>query len=502
MTKDYIYYKILEMRLFTRLSLLLATVFFSSQLFANDPVIKRTCATHDIVHQHLLENYTPEQLRTITPSARMAGDTTYSVPIVNSDTTYTIQVVVHVVYLDDNKYENPTDEQIQSQIDALNRDFNLENDLGHIRPEFTQFIGNAKIKFELAKVRPNGLPTNGITRTKSKPKGSNFWDPVFLVDNIKKPDLGGVNPWGPRKYLNIWVCDLNMQRRVSPNNPEINADEGILGGYANPPQGLPNWVLNISGIEQNLAMTTEGKQGVVIDFRFFGQNPEYVKDYFNGSPHYSLGRTAVHEVGHYLGLRHSWGDGNAYELLNPGFDKCTVDDGIKDTPNENEPYSNFIESGNVCGVNVNSCNVPYPGDGIDYPDMRENYMNYSTDVCYGMFTKEQVNMMRFALTNKRADIVNKREVESVATPVKHHQLLDVSIHPNPASDQLTLQIHNGNNSSSKVQIFNSLGARVRQQTIPAGMNESKISVQDLATGVYLIYVENDDKAFIKQFVKQ
>ncbi len=488
------------MRLFTRLSLLLATVFFSSQLFANDPVIKRTCATHDIVHQHLLENYTPEQLRTLASSARMAGDTTYTVPVMNSDTTYTIQVVVHVVYLDNNKYENLSDELIQSQIDALNRDFNLENDINIIRPEFLQFLGNAKIRFELAKVDHRGNPTTGITRKKSSPLLFPDWNPV--LDNIKNTAAGGLTPWNPQKYLNIWVCDLNMIKRKSPKDVDVDWEEGVLGGYANPPQGLPNWVMQIQGITLDQAQTPPIKQGVVIDFRFFGQNNDFVKDYLNNSVHYGLGRTTVHEVGHYLGLRHTWGDGNAYELLIPGFDKCTVDDGIKDTPNENEPYANFIESGNVCGVNVNSCNVPYPGDGVDYPDMRENYMNYSTDACYAMFTKEQVNMMRYALTEKRGQIISKREITSVATPVKQHQLLDVSIHPNPASDQLILRIHNGNNSSSKVQIFNSLGTRVRQQTILAGMNESKISVQDLATGVYLIYVENDEKAFIKQFIKQ
>lgn len=484
------------MRLFTHLSLLLATVFFSSQLSAKDPIIKRTCATHDIEHYHLLENYTPEQLRTATSSARMAADTTYSVPVVNSDTTYTIQVVVHVVYLADNKYENLSDNFIKSQIEALNRDFNLENDISIIRPEFLQFLGNAKIRFELATVDPWGKPTTGINRKKSSPLLFPDWNPVF--DNIKNGGAGGVNPWNPQKYLNIWVCDLNMAKRKSAKDVDVNWDEGLLGGYANPPKGLPNWSLGLQGLNMELAATPPVRQGVVIDFRFFGQYNEFVKDYLNSSVYYGLGRTTVHEVGHYLGLRHTWGDyGAALNLPCADFD-----DGIKDTPTEDKPYSNYVEDSlPVCGVNINSCNVPYPGDGIDYPDMRENFMNYSTDACYAMFTKEQVNMMRYALTQKRDGIVTKKEVESVATPVRQHQLLNVSIYPNPATDQLTLQIHNGNSSSSKVQVFNSLGARVRQETIPAGMNESKISVQDLATGVYLIYVENGEKAFIKQFIK-
>ncbi|MBK8353330.1 MAG: hypothetical protein IPL21_17245 [Saprospirales bacterium] len=86
---------------------------------------------------------------------------------VNTDTTYTVQVVVHIVYLGNNKYENIPDDIIQSQIDALNRDYNLLNDDSvNLRPFFKPFQGNARIKFELAKKTPTGANTNGITRTK------------------------------------------------------------------------------------------------------------------------------------------------------------------------------------------------------------------------------------------------------------------------------------------------------------------------------------------------
>lgn len=465
-------------------------------------VIHRTCASQDVITQYLLENYSLEQLKSSTPNAalRMAdGDTSYSVPVVNNDTVYTIQVVVHVAYLNDNKYENPSDELIQSQIDALNRDFNLENSIDHIRPEFLQFLGNAKIRFELAKVNPNGKLTNGIERKKTTPILFPDWNPV--LDNIKNGALGGINPWKPKNYLNIWVCDLNMASRLKKNEVEIDREKGILGGIANPPQGLPNWVFNIGGTQQNLAITAELKQGVVIDFRFFGQNPEYVMDYFGGSPYYAMGRTTVHEVGHYLGLRHSWGDGQAYAELFGGDECLDYDDGIKDTPSEKEPYSTYQEAGNICGVNANSCDVPYPGDGIDYPDMRENYMNYSTDVCYGMFTKEQVNMMRFALTTKRPNVIIKREAP-VPTIIKNISTLEAMIYPNPSNGSFKLNLSSLGKEECKVMIYNSLGQNVKTQLLPLGIQNADTNIQNLATGSYIVQIERGNQSIAKQLIVQ
>lgn len=85
------------------------------------------------------------------------------------DTVYTIQVAIHIVYLNNNKYENIPDSIIISQIDALNRDFNaLNSDSTNLRDFFKPFKGNAKIKFELAKFRPNGSPTTGIEHVQGK----------------------------------------------------------------------------------------------------------------------------------------------------------------------------------------------------------------------------------------------------------------------------------------------------------------------------------------------
>ena len=153
----------------------------------------------------------------------------YDTTRANTDSVYTVQVVVHVVYLNDNKYENIPDDIVRSQIDALNRDYNLANeDTVNLRPFFKPFQGNARIKFELATKTPSGAPTNGITRTKGQLGSLTGWSPLsnpllyaLNIEAVKSDYLPGVDSkgkssWNTAKYINIWVCDLNVDKRTDP----------------------------------------------------------------------------------------------------------------------------------------------------------------------------------------------------------------------------------------------------------------------------------------------
>jgi hypothetical protein len=203
--------------------------------------------------------------------------------------TIIIPVVVHLLY--NTSVNEMTDEKIQSQINILNRDFN-PTDLSSlsIPAVFMRVAGRANIRFELAKVDPNGRATTGITRKKSSRL---LWG---NDDKIKDPSYGGVAPWDAGSYLNIWLGNLVP---------------GLLG-YASAPGSPAN------------------KDGVVIKTAVFGEA--------GGS--YSRGRTTVHEVGHWLNLQHLWGDGT-----------CGSDE-VDDTPPQktfNQGCPGFPKLNNSCG---------------------------------------------------------------------------------------------------------------------------------------------------------
>lgn len=291
---------------------------------------------------------------------------------------YTIQVVVHILFERNDKYQNIPDSIIISQIEALNRDFRFRNsDSSKIRPIFKDIATDVGISFELAKRDPQNRPTNGITRKR--------WNGTTLLGPLADPFLkttllGGQSPWPTQKYLNIWVCDLNKAQAV---------DGGFLAGYAFPPPGLPEW--------PPVSLGNPETDGVVIDYRFFGDNNHVARDMIEPVAVFNnMGRTTVHEVGHYLGLRHVWGD---IGTLLPELG-CLVDDGIDDTPNAQLPTG-----GGICYANtsLNSC----VDDIDDMPDMYENYMDYSGDPCYAMFTKQQADLMRWVLVNRRNNIILK-----------------------------------------------------------------------------------------------
>jgi hypothetical protein len=252
----------------------------------------------------------------------------------------TIPVVVHVVY--NLQEQNISDEQINSQISILNEDYRMRNsDIGSVPEPFRTFCSDSYVEFKLACKDPRGKPTNGITRTKTD---VNSFD---TDDTVKYSSKGGTNAWPSDKYLNMWVCKLGG---------------GILG-YAQFPGG-PNET-----------------DGVVITYTAFG-NMGTAASPFN------LGRTATHEVGHWLNLYHIWGD----DSWLPESEKCNGSDNVDDTPNQKE--ENY---GRPTFPHI-SCNNGPNGD------MFVNYMDYTDDGSMYMFTKGQVSRIEATLNGPRLSL--------------------------------------------------------------------------------------------------
>lgn len=270
----------------------------------------------------------------------------------NNRTVITIPVVVHVVY--GNASQNISDAFIQAQIAQLNLDYaRLNTDASNTPSAFQGVAVNTGIQFCLASRDPNGNTTTGITRTSTNV--SSWTDD----DAVKHASSGGADAWPAASYLNIWACNLGS---------------GLLG-YAQFPGG---------------AAATDG---VVVLYSSVGSmaNPT------NATP-YNMGRTATHEVGHWLNLYHIWGDDNG---------SCNGSDNVTDTPNQSD--SNF---GCPNFPHTDNCTASSPGV------MFMNYMDYVDDNCMNMFTSGQSARMNaiFATGGARHSILASTGCQSLTSP--------------------------------------------------------------------------------------
>lgn len=243
-----------------------------------------------------------------------------------------VPVVVHVVW--NTSSENVSDARIQAQIDQLNLDFAHNNsDAGNTPAAFAGLAANTDVQFCLAQRDPSGNATSGIERRQTSTSSFN------TNDNVKRYNNGGLNAWSSDDYLNLWVCDLGS---------------GLLG-YAQFPGGPASTDGVVVDYSTVGSMTVPGTGGV-----------------------FKYGRSATHEIGHWMNLRHIWGDdGNG----------CNGSDQVADTPNQaDETY------GCPSFPRVSCSNGP---NG----DMFMNYMDYSDDLCMNLFTSGQADRMQSVFSN-------------------------------------------------------------------------------------------------------
>jgi hypothetical protein len=219
---------------------------------------------------------------------------------------------------------------------VLNKDYRATNsDKSKVPSVWTGLVSDVRVQFALATKDPQGKATTGITRTKTTRTS------FGTGDTVKSKSTGGENAWPSKKYLNIWVCTLS----------------GGLLGYAQFPGGPSK------------------TDGIVILNTAFGTKGT-AKAPFN------LGRSATHEIGHWLNLRHIWGD----------TEDCSGSDFVSDTPNAQGPNYGKPKFPHV------SCSNGPNGD------MFMNYMDYVDDDSMVMFTSQQVVRMQATLDGPRNSI--------------------------------------------------------------------------------------------------
>ncbi|MEM9544739.1 MAG: M43 family zinc metalloprotease [Bacteroidota bacterium] len=325
---------------------------------------QRQCGSMDHLHHEIEQN--PDRAKVLQDIEKHTVKWIKKHAESSTRAVVTIPVVFHVVYR--TSTENISDAQLQSQLDVLNDDFRrLNSDADN-----TWFqAADTEIEFCLATVDPNGNTTTGITRTSTSVNG------FGTNDAVKFNSSGGKNAWPAGDYMNFWVCNIGG---------------GILG-YAQFPGG---------------ASSTDG---IVCDYRYTGTIG-------TATAPFNLGRTATHEVGHWLNLRHIWGDGG-----------CGVDDFVSDTPTSDAPNYGCATGHVSCGST----------------DMVQNYMDYSDDACMNLYTSGQKNRMQalFGVGGFRASLLSSNGCGNGNPPATcDDNLVQVTINLDNYPEETSWQITN------------------------------------------------------------
>lgn len=257
-----------------------------------------------------------------------------------STTVYTIPIVFHIVH--EYGAENISDAQVYDQMEILNEDFRkLNTDISDVVTPFDTLTADARIEFALPSIDPFGNGTTGIEH-------------IYSHQTNLGDDYSKLNQWRRSNYLNVWVTK--------------SIGSAGTAGYAYYP-------------------------GATVGFFYFADGiiilHNYIGSIGTGEPFKS--RALTHEIGHYLGLPHTWGNDN-----DPGVaSSCDQDDGIEDTPN--------CIGQTTCNLTANTCDDVTTPAGywpVDVIDNVQNFMEYS--YCSNMFTKGQVAVMRNSLESETA----------------------------------------------------------------------------------------------------
>jgi hypothetical protein len=339
-----------------------------------------------------------------------------------------IPVVVHNLYHYPN--EKVTGEQVHAQLRVLNDCFRRRNaDTVNTPAVFRPFAADTEIEFVLATSDPHRRATSGIIRR---------YTPVIAWgadDQMKFSATMGDDAWDTGSYLNIWVCNLDR-----------------FAGYSSFPGGPAE------------------KDGIVLDIEAFA-----------GSP---MSKTIVHETGHWLGLKHIWGD------------TLCGDDLVDDTPRQASYTPGCPKTVRItCGNGPNG-------------DMYMNYMDFTSDECTNLFTLGQKNRMRgwFAPGGPRAALLVSKGLQPPLfqdAPLEEPdpKWLHARLYPNPATTVINLDLsYDVRWIGAMIHLTNVLGQPVMRMQVTA--KQFQFNISSLKPGVYFLAAQKADGEVMKfRFIK-
>jgi hypothetical protein len=416
--------------------IVLATValflFATGKIFA-----QRTCGSYEHLQEQMRNN--PEFARKVKEKEKSFNNYIRLADRQNGKpTTLTIPVIVHIVY--NTTEENISDAQVQSQITVLNEDYTAANkDYNNYDAGYGAVKGDADIQFCLVQI------IHKQTNRKS----------FVFNDGVKKNQQGGDDAVDPMHTLNIWVCNLGQN----------------LLGYAQFPGGPAD------------------TYGIVILYTAFGRGSQY-----NLLSAYNLGRTATHEIGHCLGLRHIWGDATC------------GDDFVDDTPLHN------------------AANFGCPGEGhlstcIGTPlEMWMDYMDYTDDRCMYFLSDGQVARANYfidtdpqlqSIINSTActtgpsgnNLITSNNSGAISSRITKENF---SVYPSITGGAINIELNAAKNGMAGINIYNQAGALVMKQqtTLIQGMNTKTMDLSHLQNGVYILQLSQDNNRSVKKLIVQ
>lgn len=351
-------------------------------------------------------------------------------PNTGSKKLTTIPVVFHNLYHTENG--RLSDTEIAEIMRKWNAYFNNEHpELATVPEAFQSAIGNPNLRFCLAAETPEGLPSNGIVRVATDVPILGNSDSLFYAA------LGGSSAWNTERYLNVWIVE--------------EMEEWL--GY-----GFYPWI------------ASKDRDGIVILARTL-QEESKVISYGIGIGSRTEGFSVlIHEVGHYFGLPHIWGEDIG---VNDFF--CDEDDGFSDTPPQYRP--NFI-----CPTEA-----VFPPTTCGSPDMFVNHMDYTGDECKAMFTQQQVDFMHTIIDRYRPGL-RSNTIACIALE-QERKSLQFSIYPNPARTRIHLSFSGQAGKLGSIEIYTARGRKVGtiRQILFDG---NEITLPNLPAGLYFVKIGN------------
>ncbi|MCF2446486.1 T9SS type A sorting domain-containing protein [Dyadobacter sp. CY345] len=433
----------------TFLFIALLGLFFPGSVFAQiaDSLLIR-CVTHEreIYKEKKSPGLYQDRINTENAIQEYLNSNRVNLRVGATNEVIRIPVVVHILHnrrdgvVGGPNNPNITNEQIRSQIEVLNEDYRRK---ANTRGFNSDPVGvDTGIEFYLAEYDENGKSTTGITRTQYLAR--DLFNPI-TDDQL----LSDIAYWPSDKYLNIWVCRLLDSYLGISQFPSV---EGIDG---------------LNTRNENYERT----DGVIIDFRFFGRDATV-----NTSKIYNLGRTTTHEVGHWLGLIHIWGDAFC------GDDFC-----------DDTPPAESRNQTSVCVDKYSNCS------GFPTRNMIENYMDYSPDSCMNIFTADQLARMKAVLELSPR---RKKMIESAKEGrLEPSENLALEVFPNPASEEVNANVRFADFQNFSLSIYDIKGNRLENQTYTdVWSRRVTLDINKLDTGLYFFKVTTDKETVTKRFV--